>query len=215
MSENEEVYEKPSIIVISDFVCPWCYIGLSEVERLSKEYDIEVEFAPFFLRPDTPPEGMTHTARSRRPTPRRRRRSCARSRWASTSPVAAPGCRTPTSPWRRPSSPASTATSGASTRRCSRPTSRTSRTSATSRRIVQVGVSAGLPEQALRDALTERRYQERVDQGIAWSRSIGVTAIPTFVFNDKYGMVGAQELPAFREMLTKLGHQPRAEAAAQ
>ncbi len=39
MSENEEVYEKPSIIVISDFVCPWCYIGLSEVERLSKEYD--------------------------------------------------------------------------------------------------------------------------------------------------------------------------------
>ncbi|MGE3985616.1 MAG: DsbA family protein, partial [Dehalococcoidia bacterium] len=51
MSENEAVYEKPSIIVISDFVCPWCYIGLSEVERLSKEYDIEVEFAPFFLRP--------------------------------------------------------------------------------------------------------------------------------------------------------------------
>ena len=61
MSENETVYEKPTIIVISDFVCPWCYIGLSEVEKLSKEYDIDVEFAPFFLRPDTPPDGMTHT----------------------------------------------------------------------------------------------------------------------------------------------------------
>jgi predicted DsbA family dithiol-disulfide isomerase len=28
------------------------------VERLKKEYDVEVDWRPFYLRPDTPPEGM-------------------------------------------------------------------------------------------------------------------------------------------------------------
>ena len=28
------------------------------VEKLKKEYNVEVEWRPFYLRPDTPPEGM-------------------------------------------------------------------------------------------------------------------------------------------------------------
>ncbi|HNM37620.1 MAG TPA: DsbA family protein, partial [Anaerolineales bacterium] len=28
------------------------------VERLKKEYNVEVEWRPYYLRPDTPPEGM-------------------------------------------------------------------------------------------------------------------------------------------------------------
>ena len=52
--------------------------------------------------------------------------------------------------------------------------------------------------------------RERVDEGLRWSRAIGVTAIPTFVFNGSYGMVGAQELDAFRMMMTKIGQPPKA-----
>jgi hypothetical protein len=37
-----------------------------------------------------------------------------------------------------------------------------------------------------------------------------VTAIPTFVFNERAGMVGAQELPAFREMMRRVGNPPKA-----
>ena len=62
---------------------------------------------------------------------------------------------------------------------------------------------------SLREALTDHRYQAQVDEGIAWSRSIGVTAIPTFVFNERLGMVGAQELPAFREMMQRIGNEPK------
>jgi hypothetical protein len=30
------------------------------------------------------------------------------------------------------------------------------------------------------------------------------------VFNERQGMVGAQELPAFREMMQRVGNSPRA-----
>jgi predicted DsbA family dithiol-disulfide isomerase len=61
----------------------------------------------------------------------------------------------------------------------------------------------------LRKALDDRRFESEVDEGIAWSRQIGVTAIPTFVFNERMGMVGAQELLAFREMMKRAGNPPR------
>ena len=74
--------------------------------------------------------------------------------------------------------------------------------------LVRLGVAASLDGDALRRALVDRRYQASVDEGIAWSRSLGVTAIPTFVFDERYAMVGAHELDAFRQMMTKLRQSP-------
>jgi predicted DsbA family dithiol-disulfide isomerase len=77
--------------------------------------------------------------------------------------------------------------------------------------VVRIGAEAGLPEKDLRAALQERRLQERVDEGIQWSRSVGVTAIPTFVFNQRFGVVGAQELDTFRSIMGQLGQKPRSD----
>jgi predicted DsbA family dithiol-disulfide isomerase len=46
------------LMVFSDYVCPWCYVGQGAVNRLVEEYHADVEWRPFYLRPDTPPEGM-------------------------------------------------------------------------------------------------------------------------------------------------------------
>jgi predicted DsbA family dithiol-disulfide isomerase len=75
--------------------------------------------------------------------------------------------------------------------------------------VVRLGVEAGLDGAGLRTALSEGRFRERVDEGIDWSRGIGVTAIPTFVFDGRYGMVGAQEIDAFRAMMEKIGRPPK------
>ena len=75
--------------------------------------------------------------------------------------------------------------------------------------VVRIGAESGLDDTSLRAALEDGRYRSIVDEGISWSRAIGVTAIPTFVFNEQYGMVGAQELPAFRQMMAKIGQAPR------
>jgi predicted DsbA family dithiol-disulfide isomerase len=76
--------------------------------------------------------------------------------------------------------------------------------------IVAVGASCGLPEAELREALTSGRYRAEIDDGIQWAQQVGVTAVPTFVLGEKYGIVGAQELPVFEEVLqNKLGRSPR------
>jgi predicted DsbA family dithiol-disulfide isomerase len=49
------------IDVVSDVVCPWCYIGKHRLERalaLTPETAAEVEYRPYFLNPWIPREGI-------------------------------------------------------------------------------------------------------------------------------------------------------------
>ncbi len=51
-----------AIDVISDVVCPWCYVGKRFLERaiaLTPEIPVEVRFRPYFLNPWVPREGIS------------------------------------------------------------------------------------------------------------------------------------------------------------
>ena len=76
--------------------------------------------------------------------------------------------------------------------------------------LVEAAVAAGLDGGALADALDTGQYRQQVIDGINWSRGIGVTAIPTFVFQEQHGIVGAQDYSVFQSMMTELGQTPRA-----
>ena len=49
------------IDIVSDVVCPWCYIGKRRLEKaiqqVADQIDITVEYHPFELNPDMPAEG--------------------------------------------------------------------------------------------------------------------------------------------------------------
>jgi predicted DsbA family dithiol-disulfide isomerase len=48
--------------IVSDTICPWCYIGKRRFERalaLSGRNDVALSWRPFQLNPDMPTEGMT------------------------------------------------------------------------------------------------------------------------------------------------------------
>lgn len=75
--------------------------------------------------------------------------------------------------------------------------------------VARVGEKAGLDGGDLRRVLAGEDYRKLVDEGVAWSRSIGVTAIPTFVFDERLGMVGAQEYPALEHMMGQVGGRHR------
>src|SRR4051794_11039306 len=50
------------IDVISDVVCPWCFVGKRMLEKaiaLKPEIPVEVRFHPYFLNPWVPREGMS------------------------------------------------------------------------------------------------------------------------------------------------------------
>jgi predicted DsbA family dithiol-disulfide isomerase len=53
-----------TIDVVSDVVCPWCYIGKRRLERaleLRPDVTVEVRYRPYFLNPWVPAEGMSRT----------------------------------------------------------------------------------------------------------------------------------------------------------
>jgi predicted DsbA family dithiol-disulfide isomerase len=45
------------VVVFADFVCPYSYLTVSQVDRLAKEYGVRPIWRPHWLHPDTPPEG--------------------------------------------------------------------------------------------------------------------------------------------------------------
>jgi len=49
--------KKLKVTVFSDYICPFCYIGFYRVEQLKENYDLEIEWRPFEIHPETPKEG--------------------------------------------------------------------------------------------------------------------------------------------------------------
>ena len=58
--------QKIKVDVVSDVVCPWCYIGKRRLEKamnqLKDQYEFEVAYHPFELNPDMPDEGRNQKA---------------------------------------------------------------------------------------------------------------------------------------------------------
>ncbi len=50
--------ESMKVVVYSDYIWPYCYIGLDRAERLKQDYGVEVEWKAFEIRPGTPLEGI-------------------------------------------------------------------------------------------------------------------------------------------------------------
>lgn len=60
---------KLTIDIVSDLVCPWCFIGTRRLELALEAFpDVEAElnYHPFLLDPNTPPEGVDLRANLRR-----------------------------------------------------------------------------------------------------------------------------------------------------
>jgi len=55
-----------TIEVVSDVICPWCYIGKRRLGKalatLEGEVSVEIRWLPFQLNPGMPPEGMPRAA---------------------------------------------------------------------------------------------------------------------------------------------------------
>ncbi|HKU85156.1 MAG TPA: DsbA family oxidoreductase [Casimicrobiaceae bacterium] len=58
-----------AIDVVSDIVCPWCFIGKRKLERALTELraaepapDVQIRWHPFELNPDLPAEGIARTS---------------------------------------------------------------------------------------------------------------------------------------------------------
>lgn len=192
------------LIVVSDFVCPWCYIGLKELDRIQQEYELEVRFAPYLLDPTTPPEG-----KPRRPMTQPGDPPTDMEQRGQSLGITFSRGRTFTSNPHLAHEAAEYAAEHGFEPAFHRAMFKSYFTDLDDigkiDKVVEVGALVGIDANALRAALDAGTYRQQVDDGLDWSHEMGVTAVPTFVFDGQYGIVGAQDYDVFDKVLTRLG----------
>jgi predicted DsbA family dithiol-disulfide isomerase len=178
-----------------------------EVEKLQANWDIDVEWAPFFLDPSIPPEGRERTPQTTADTPR-----SALEQRGDTLGIEFRRGRSFT-----PNSHLSLQAAEFAREHGTKEQQHELHKALFEGHfttfdnlgdldvLVRIGGEVGLDSSALREALEGGAYVAQVDQGIEWSRSVGVTGIPTFILNDQYAVVGAQEYEVLEQVMEQLG----------
>ena len=66
---------------------------------------------------------------------------------------------------------------------------------------------AGLDDEAMQRDVEGGRYTESVNQQVQQAYQIGVSGVPTYVINDRYALVGAQPYEVFKNALSQITNQ--------
>ena len=70
--------------------------------------------------------------------------------------------------------------------------------------LVRLGVEAGLSEHETRSAVILRAGQDGVVAAERHATVLGITGVPTFVFDGKYSISGAQEVATFTRIIDQV-----------
>lgn len=70
--------------------------------------------------------------------------------------------------------------------------------------LIGLGIQLGLPEAEVRTVLEADTYTDEVNADIAQARQLGISGVPFFVIDGKYGISGAQPAQAFTNALTQV-----------
>ena len=57
MTEQPHAEQPLRVVVFADFVCPYSYLAVDQIDRLAREYGVRPLWRPYWLHPETPPEG--------------------------------------------------------------------------------------------------------------------------------------------------------------
>jgi predicted DsbA family dithiol-disulfide isomerase len=198
-----------TIRVWSDYVCPWCYVGLAEAERLHREYDVVFDWQPFELRPSAPETGwaVPPHIRERMASPDNPLRQ--RARLLGLTIVERD--RVPSS--RRAHECTEFARDNGRLEAFHAAVLKAYWTEGKDLHdwaVLEAAASgAGLDAAAMRAAVEAGSFTVVVDERVEAAHRLGIHAVPTFVIADRLAVQGAQTLDVFQQALGKLGISPR------
>ena len=175
------------------------------VERLKKEYNVEVEWRPFYLRPNTPPEGMElpdYVKRARANGSEERLQQLAKNygmEFVSTKRIYSTRLAHEATEYAREHGKAN---------EFHRIVFR--KVYAEGQDVSQWDVLRSAAEEAGRNAdemqsdVENGKYTAEVAAQVQQAYQIGVSGVPTYVMNNRYAVVGAQPYEVFLQVIEKL-----------
>jgi predicted DsbA family dithiol-disulfide isomerase len=194
------------IVMFSDYICPFCYIGFETVRRLKPEFNFELEWRGFQIHPDWPAEGLA-ADQSRVGGDSDSRRAL----WERISAMAeAVGFSM------RPPAVLTNSRAALAATEFARESGRDEALEERIYRayfneglnigdpavVTRLGAEAGLDSDAIADAIKSPKYELRLKNNALAANQRGVNGVPTF-FIGEYPLIGAQSPDAMRSILKR------------
>jgi len=180
------------------------------VEKLKEEYNIDVEWRPFYLYWDIPPEGKElpdHVKRARANGSEQRLQSIADSygmKFESTKRIYSTRLAHEATEYARENGKANEFHKSLFRKVYAegQDPSQWAVLRATAQEV-------GLNPEEMQQLVESNKYTAYVEEQVRWAQQIGVTGVPTYVINDRYAVVGAQPYEAFKNALTQIANQKK------
>jgi len=206
---------RATLDIISDPICPWCYIGKVKLDRAlaqRPDHGLDIFWRPFQLNPDMPAEGMDRMTylETKFGGPERAKEIYGRIEDAA----AAAGLtvdfakikRTPNTfdahrliRWARTHELQQPVMDSLFTRYFERGEDIGDR-----KVLLDVGTEAGLDTKWLTRLYDEDADRDVVTKEEASARQMGISGVPTFILGEKYALSGAQEAETWLDALDRL-----------
>jgi predicted DsbA family dithiol-disulfide isomerase len=201
---------RPTVRVYSDFICPYCYVGLARTRWLKEDYGADVTWLPFDLHPEYPPEGMAREDLDAKYGGEPWREGLIAMFEEEGLPASRDVTRVPNS------MKALRVTELARTHGCEDAVHERLFDAYWARALdigeddvlVAEAVAAGLPEDEVRHVLRTNRYADVVQAHTTDLLQTGATGVPAFVVDERVLVPGAAAHEAFERVLDRLGYAP-------
>jgi predicted DsbA family dithiol-disulfide isomerase len=212
------------IDIVSDAICPWCFIGKRRLERaLADAGDLEVRvgWRPFQLNPDMPREGM-----DRKEYLARKFGGDGRARSLYRSVIEAGASEGIAFNFDAMQRTPNTINAHRLIDRAGRLGQQDEAVEVLFRTyflegrdigsidvLVDVARAAELDAEQMRSYLESEEDVERIAAEDAMARKMGINGVPCFIFNRSYAISGAQEPAVFRQVFERLRQDVQSAAA--
>ena len=175
------------------------------VEKLKAEHNVDVEWRPFYLRPDTPPEGMElpdYIKRARTNGSEERLRSIANAygmEFESTERIYNTRIAHEATEYAREHGKGNEFHKIVFRKVYAEKQDPSNRDT-----LRSAAEEAGLNADEMQRDVDNGKYTANVADQVNWAYQIGVSGVPTYVINDRYAVVGAQPYEVFKNALTQI-----------
>ena len=193
------------IKIFSDYIWPFCYVGKGIVDKLEKEYDLDVQWLGLEIHPETPKEGISLKEKFRNLNLEQMLNNLNQS--GSQYGIKFEGFN------QMPNS--HNALEAAEFARVHGKLKeyhsllmeayfRDLKDIGDLEVLGDLGRSIGLNKDELMESVKNRAYEIILTNSTKNAHSMRINSTPTFIINDKYTIVGAQPIEEFRKILDKI-----------
>jgi predicted DsbA family dithiol-disulfide isomerase len=194
------------VVMFSDFICPFCYIGFEVVRSLKREFDFQLEWRGFQIHPDWPAEGIPSS--EIRGLGDLDARNAAWKRIGAMADAAGITMKQPAIMTNSRAALAATEFARESGRdealeeRIYRAYFSDGENIGDAKIVVRLASEAGLDAREVAEAIESPKYELKLKNNALAANQRGVNGVPTF-FIGEYPLVGAQSPDAMRSILKR------------